>query len=223
MSDSGIARLKTLLGCFDRVGMLRLPTPLEPMTRLSASLGGPRLWVGAKTARASGLGETSFASSIFCWPRRSPRAQTRSSPAATPVQQSSAGRRGRGEAGNAVPPGRLPRTGGAIRRRLPFQRQHAAEQAVRCAHLRRAVLRARCCRLCHRCVANPATYEAIAQAGRLEALPLDPVYSGKGLAGLIALIRGGRWRPDTTSSSFTPAASRPLFAYEAELSASLGG
>jgi L-cysteate sulfo-lyase len=28
---------------------------------------------------------------------------------------------------------------------------------------------------------------------RLEALVLDPVYSGKGMAGLIALIRGGRW------------------------------
>jgi hypothetical protein len=33
-------------------------------------------------------------------------------------------------------------------------------------------------------------------AGALEALVLDPVYSGKGLAGLIALVRTGRWQPD---------------------------
>ena len=32
--------------------------------------------------------------------------------------------------------------------------------------------------------------------GRLEALALDPVYSGKGLARLIALIEAGRWTPD---------------------------
>ena len=45
--------------------------------------------------------------------------------------------------------------------------------------------------------------EAIRLAGRLEALALDPVYSGKGLAGLIALIRQGRWRKERMSSSCT--------------------
>ena len=38
-----------------------------------------------------------------------------------------------------------------------------------------------------------ATIEAISLMGRLEGLAVDPVYSGKGLAGLIALIRAGRW------------------------------
>jgi L-cysteate sulfo-lyase len=42
-------------------------------------------------------------------------------------------------------------------------------------------------------VPHAATIEAIKLAGRLEAMLLDPVYSGKGLAGLIALIREGRW------------------------------
>jgi len=42
-------------------------------------------------------------------------------------------------------------------------------------------------------VAHEATFEAIRLAGRLEALVLDPVYSGKGLAGLIALIGEKRW------------------------------
>jgi L-cysteate sulfo-lyase len=42
-------------------------------------------------------------------------------------------------------------------------------------------------------IPHAATIEAIKLAGRLEGLVLDPVYSAKGLAGLIALIREGRW------------------------------
>jgi len=42
-------------------------------------------------------------------------------------------------------------------------------------------------------VPHVATIDAIRLAGQLEAMPLDPVYSGKGLAGLIALIGDGRW------------------------------
>src|SRR5262245_25955244 len=45
-------------------------------------------------------------------------------------------------------------------------------------------------------VPHDATVEAIKLAGALEALALDPVYSGKGLAGLIALVRTGWWQPD---------------------------
>jgi len=43
-------------------------------------------------------------------------------------------------------------------------------------------------------VAHAATVEALRLAARTEALVLDPVYSAKGLAGLIALVRAGRWR-----------------------------
>jgi L-cysteate sulfo-lyase len=42
-------------------------------------------------------------------------------------------------------------------------------------------------------IPHAATIAAIKLAARLEALVLDPVYSGKGMAGLIALIRAGRW------------------------------
>ena len=42
-------------------------------------------------------------------------------------------------------------------------------------------------------VPHVTAIEAIKLAGHLEAMILDPVYSGKGLAGLIALIREGRW------------------------------
>lgn len=43
-------------------------------------------------------------------------------------------------------------------------------------------------------VPHQATIDAIKLMARLEALALDPVYSGKGLAGLLALIADGRWR-----------------------------
>ena len=42
-------------------------------------------------------------------------------------------------------------------------------------------------------VPHDATLDAMALAGRLEALVLDPVYTGKALAGLIALVEEGRW------------------------------
>ncbi len=64
---------------------------------------------------------------------------------------------------------------------------------------------------------DAATLEAIRLAGRLEALALDPVYSGKGLAGLIALIREGRWTP-LQDVVFVHTGGEPaLFAYQAAL------
>jgi len=42
-------------------------------------------------------------------------------------------------------------------------------------------------------VPDAATLEAIGLAGRLEGLALDPVYAGKGMAGLIGLARAGRF------------------------------
>ncbi len=45
-------------------------------------------------------------------------------------------------------------------------------------------------------VADTGTEEAIRLAARTEALVLDPVYSGKGLAGLIGLARQRRFSPD---------------------------
>jgi len=66
-------------------------------------------------------------------------------------------------------------------------------------------------------VPHEATIEAIRLAGRLEALPLDPVYSGKGLAGLIALIRQGRWHSDEDVVFLHTGGSPALFAYQSAL------
>src|SRR5436190_4398900 len=41
---------------FPRLGLAHLPTPLEPMKRLTAALGGPRLWVKREDCTGVGLG-----------------------------------------------------------------------------------------------------------------------------------------------------------------------
>jgi L-cysteate sulfo-lyase len=67
-------------------------------------------------------------------------------------------------------------------------------------------------------VPHDATIEAIKLAGTLEALVLDPVYSGKGLAGLIALIRAGWWQPEDNVVFLHTGGAPALFAYRSALS-----
>lgn len=62
-------------------------------------------------------------------------------------------------------------------------------------------------------VPHAATLDAIALAGRLEGLVLDPVYSGKALAGLIALIRARRWRRGDRVVFLHTGGEPALFAY----------
>ncbi|MCG2628626.1 D-cysteine desulfhydrase family protein [Bradyrhizobium sp. WYCCWR 13023] len=66
-------------------------------------------------------------------------------------------------------------------------------------------------------VPHAATIEAIRLAGQTEALVLDPVYSGKGLAGLIAMIRMGRWRNDEDVIFLHTGGAPALFAYQSAL------
>ena len=66
-------------------------------------------------------------------------------------------------------------------------------------------------------VPHRATIEAIKLAGALEALPLDPAYSGKGLAGLLALIDGGRWSADQDVVFIHTGGAPALFAYQSAL------
>src|SRR5512144_1819727 len=48
--------LSDRLAAFPRLGLANLPTPLEPLKRLSAHLGGPRLWVKREDATGLGFG-----------------------------------------------------------------------------------------------------------------------------------------------------------------------
>jgi L-cysteate sulfo-lyase len=66
-------------------------------------------------------------------------------------------------------------------------------------------------------VPHAATIEAIKLAGALEALPVDPVYSGKGLAGLIALARERRWQAGTDVIFIHTGGAPALFAYQGVL------
>jgi L-cysteate sulfo-lyase len=66
-------------------------------------------------------------------------------------------------------------------------------------------------------VPHAATIEAIRLAGQLEALPLDPVYTGKALAGLIALIREGRWRKEEDVVFVHTGGAPLLFAYQSAM------
>jgi L-cysteate sulfo-lyase len=66
-------------------------------------------------------------------------------------------------------------------------------------------------------VPHAATIDAIKLAGRLEGLILDPVYSGKCLAGLIALIGEGRWSPADNVVFIHTGGAPALFAYREAL------
>ena len=62
-------------------------------------------------------------------------------------------------------------------------------------------------------VPHTETIDAIELAARTEGLVLDPVYSGKGMAGLIALVRSGRWTKDDNIVFIHSGGEPALFAY----------
>ncbi len=66
-----------------------------------------------------------------------------------------------------------------------------------------------------------STLVAVMLASRLEGLLLDPVYSGKGLAGLIGLVRAGFFNSDDNIVFLHTGGSAALFAYQDILSKQL--
>ncbi|EED33166.1 D-cysteine desulfhydrase [gamma proteobacterium NOR5-3] len=62
-------------------------------------------------------------------------------------------------------------------------------------------------------IPTPATIEAIELFARSESILLDPVYSGKGAAGLIDLIRKGQFSKDQNIVFIHTGGSQALFAY----------
>ena len=67
-------------------------------------------------------------------------------------------------------------------------------------------------------VPHDATIEALKLAGRLEGMTLDPVYSAKGLAGLIALVIANRWSKSDHIVFVNTGGVPALFAYAEVLS-----
>jgi L-cysteate sulfo-lyase len=66
-------------------------------------------------------------------------------------------------------------------------------------------------------VPDALTLEAIGLAARLEALALDPVYAGKAMAGLIGLVRSGRFGTDDTVVWLHTGGLPGMFAYPAAM------
>jgi L-cysteate sulfo-lyase len=62
-----------------------------------------------------------------------------------------------------------------------------------------------------------STLEAITMTAQLEGILLDPVYSGKGMAGLIGLVRQGFFKPSDKVLFLHTGGSSALFAYEQQL------
>jgi L-cysteate sulfo-lyase len=62
-------------------------------------------------------------------------------------------------------------------------------------------------------IPTPGMIEAVTLLARLEGVLLDPVYSGKGMAGLIDLIRTGAIGPDKTVVFLHTGGSVGLFGY----------
>lgn len=67
-----------------------------------------------------------------------------------------------------------------------------------------------------------STFEAIHLTARQEGILLDPVYSAKGMAGLIGMIRQGFFAPDNKVLFLHTGGSTSLFAYEDQIIGSLG-
>jgi L-cysteate sulfo-lyase len=68
-------------------------------------------------------------------------------------------------------------------------------------------------------VPTPEMLEALDLCARLEGLLLDPVYTGKAMAGLIGMVRGGRFRSTDTVVFIHTGGVPALFAYEDTLTA----
>ena len=62
-------------------------------------------------------------------------------------------------------------------------------------------------------IPTPAMVEAVSLAARLEGLLLDPVYTGKAFAGMIAMIRDGRFRRGETVLFIHTGGTPALFPY----------
>jgi 1-aminocyclopropane-1-carboxylate deaminase/D-cysteine desulfhydrase-like pyridoxal-dependent ACC family enzyme len=62
-------------------------------------------------------------------------------------------------------------------------------------------------------VPTPGCLDAIRLAARTEGILLDPVYTGKAMAGLIDMVRRGQFAPDQTVIFWHTGGQPALFAY----------
>lgn len=156
------------LGRFPRVRLGHLPTPLEPMARLSAHLGGPKFWIKRDdcTGLATGGNKTRKLEYLV----------------ADALQQG---------ADTLITLGAL-------------QSNHARPTAAAAARLG-----LKCVLVLEERVSQPT--DAYRHNGNVL---LDPVYSGKAMAGLIGLVRKGTFAKDEHVVFVHTGGQAGLFAYQ---------
>ena len=62
-------------------------------------------------------------------------------------------------------------------------------------------------------ISTPGMLEAVGLVAKLEGIVLDPVYTGKAMAGLIDLVRSGQFTPDETIVFLHTCGMPAMFAY----------
>lgn len=205
-----IDRLNTALSGFGRLGLAHLPTPLAPMKRLSTHVRGPRLVsspLGA-VAYASTIAEIAAQATVLGFV-----------PAAVVHCSGSAGT----QAGLVVGAGScLPDTQ-IVGMDIDAEPERVRADVISYGRAAAALLERPFDESDAEVIAghagpdygvpHAATLEAIKLGARLEGLVLDPVYSGEGLAGLIALARAGRWTADHDVVFIRMGGAPALFAY----------
>jgi len=183
--------LATVLARFDRLGLAHLPTPLEPMKRLSAHLGGPRLWVKREDCTGVGFGGNKLRKLDYVL--REAVDSDADTLVSGGVVQSNSQRQVAAVAGSSAWPVISRSITAGWRRRRPNTRIPVTRCSTACS--------ARPC----------TTVEAIRLAA--QTLVLDPVSSGKGLAVPIAQIKTGRWTADQDVVFIHTGGAPALFAY----------
>src|SRR5262249_7358287 len=213
---------------FPRLGLAHLPTPLEPMRRLTEHVGGPRLWVKREDATgrrpyfvpygvSNALGAVGYASTIDEIAAQSSACDFQ--PSAIVHCTGSAATQAGLVVGASIALKGTRVVGIDIDAEPERVRADVVRYAKAAAHLLEAPFDEADVEVIagHAGPAygapDDATIEAMKLAGALEALVLDPVYSGKGLAGLIALVRTGRWQPHDNLVFLHTGGAPALFAY----------
>ena len=142
MSRDAIGRLNDALSRFGRVGLCTLPTPLEPMTRLSRHLGGPATVGQARGLHRSRLRRQQAAQARLRAARGAARGRRHAGLGRRgAIQQPAPGRGRGGEARARLPSRRLSRQAGTAVGRVWPHGQRAAQPPVRRHPARRAVER----------------------------------------------------------------------------------
>lgn len=181
------------LGRFPHVALCHQPTPLEQMPRLTERLGGPNLWIKRDDCTGLATGSTGTQAGMV--------AGLCAIDAGIPVMGISV-RQEKGRQTKAVHALAEKTAAKFDSVKVPLSKVLVDDGYVGEGYG----------------VPAESTLEAIVLAARLEGVLLDPVYSGKGLAGLIGLVWAGFFDANDNVVFLHTGGVAGLFAYQAAFS-----